>query len=111
MRIAAAGDRLLASPGSGAIKPCPKRKSPKRCSCSTSCSNFFGDDGHWTRGRNGVYTIWVMNKQVRDTGGNAVRGHMIGAFTVRIARAVSSAPPAPKSSIKVAAKVKKSLLD
>jgi hypothetical protein len=68
-----------------------------------------GKDGHWTRGRNGLYTIWVMNKQVRDTAGNPVRGHQIGAFTVRIPEGVSALPPAAPTF--ATTRVTKALLD
>src|SRR5580693_8071318 len=51
MRMTAAGDRLLPSPRSGAVKPMPEAQIMQAVQLLDLMLEHFADDGHWTRGR------------------------------------------------------------
>jgi uncharacterized protein YkwD len=57
-----------------------------------------GPHGHWDRAHNGLYTVWMVSGQVRDTSGNFLTAQQIGAFTVRIPKAVSATPLPPATA-------------
>src|SRR3984893_1286901 len=50
MGMTAAGDRLLPSPRSGAVKPMPEAQIMQAVQLLDLMLEHFADDGHWTRG-------------------------------------------------------------
>ena len=66
----------------------------------TATYEVKGPHGRWNRAHDGVYTIWVVNNQVKDTSGNFIPGKQLGAFTVRIPKGVSAPTPKPSVSRK-----------
>jgi hypothetical protein len=65
----------------------------------TATYEVKGPRGIWNRRHNGIYTIWVVANQVRDTSGNFMAGQKLGAFTARIPKGVSAPLPAPKAAV------------
>ena len=52
-----------------------------------------GPNGRWDRTDNGIYTIWVVPNQVKDTSGNFIPKQQIGNFAVRIPKHTPATPP------------------
>ena len=64
----------------------------------TATYEVKGPHGIWNRAHDGLYTIWVVNNQVKDTSGNFIAGQQLGAFTVRIPKSVAAPLPAPAAT-------------
>ena len=69
----------------------------------TATYEVKGPKGRFNRAHNGLYTIWVVANQVRDTTGNFIPAQQIAAFTVRIPKGVTSTPLPPTTKKKPAA--------
>jgi hypothetical protein len=52
-----------------------------------------GPNGRWDRTDNGIYSIWVVPNQVKDTSGNFIPKQQIGNFAVRIPKHTPATPP------------------
>jgi hypothetical protein len=61
----------------------------------TATYEVKGPRGEWNRRHNGVYTIWIVGNQVKDTSGNFLPGQQFGAFTVRVPRVTPTTVPPP----------------
>ena len=61
----------------------------------TATYEVKGPKGVFNRVHNGLYTVWIAAGQIKDTAGNAIPPQQLGAFTVRIPKAVAAATPAP----------------
>jgi hypothetical protein len=60
----------------------------------TATYEVKGPRGEWNRRHNGMYTIWIVGNQVKDTSGNFLPGQQVGAFTVRVPPLMVTGAPA-----------------
>ncbi|HEY7119575.1 MAG TPA: CAP domain-containing protein [Tepidisphaeraceae bacterium] len=65
-----------------------------------------GPGGSWDASDNGVYTITLRRRQVRDTSGNPASASVLGAFSVKIPTAAAAVAMASPVGIRVTTSVR-----